>query len=99
MLLPSKAHAEWHALATAQLREQNAPQTKVEKFDLTVQFYAPDLRKTDVSNKLESVNDLLVDFGVIEDDSWFNIQDLHLPPVTLDRENPRAEITIIPLVP
>ena len=33
-------------------------------------FYMPDNRKCDLSNKVESINDLFVKYGLIEDDNW-----------------------------
>ena len=56
-------------------------------------FYCKDLRRRDVSNMLESINDLLVDAGIIEDDDWKHVR-IGGADADLDRENPRAEITI-----
>jgi len=94
MLLPSEKHREWHIDASNQLRKQKVPRNKIEKFDVHVWFYAPDIRKADASNKWESVGDLLVDNEIIKDDSWWNIQELCIHTVELDRENPRVELEL-----
>lgn len=56
-------------------------------------FYCKDLRRRDVSNMLESINDLLVDTGILKDDDWQHLR-IGNADAELDRENPRAEITI-----
>lgn len=58
-------------------------------------FYCKDLRRRDVSNMLESINDLLVDAGIIEDDDWKHVR-IGWADADLDRESPRAEIVIKP---
>lgn len=93
MLLPSKQYKEWHdemyyvALSQTQVRD-------ISLCDITIRFYAPDHRKADSSNKAESIMDLLVDCGVLRDDSWFIVSSLHLIFCGVDKENPRVEILI-----
>lgn len=53
----------------------------------------PDNRKADLTNKAESVMDLLVLAGVIQDDSWQVAPRLILDGY-LDREKPGATIKI-----
>lgn len=91
----SSRHDEWHRDAMRELLHQKTPKSRLAKFDLSVWFYAPDRGRADATNKLESVNDLLVDYGVIKDDSWWNIKKLYVDEVQLDRENPRVEIEIV----
>ena len=55
----------------------------------------PDKRKTDLTNKAESVMDLLVDCGVIEDDSWQFVPKLYLSCLGTDKEKPGATIWIL----
>lgn len=62
---------------------------------MVLTFFAPDKRATDLSNKAESVMDLLVDNRVIEDDNWFVCPDLHLKFGGVDTLKPRCEIEII----
>jgi Holliday junction resolvase RusA-like endonuclease len=54
----------------------------------------PDNRRTDLSNKAESIMDLLVDNGILEDDCWQIVPILALQGMKVDKENPRAEIFI-----
>lgn len=68
------------------------PFDKVRIVEIT--FYPSTLRKSDLTNKAESVMDLLVDVGIIEDDNWFVVGYLNLRFGGKDTENPRAEIDI-----
>ena len=58
-------------------------------------FYVQDLRRRDVSNMIESINDLFVDLGIVEDDDWKHVR-IGSGDAELDRRSPRAEITIKP---
>lgn len=85
---PSNKYREWHKEASAQL-----PKIKIRDImELTIVFYFPDARTTDLSNKCESIMDLLVDNGVLEDDNWNIVPRLVLESGGIDRINPRAEI-------
>lgn len=57
-------------------------------------FYPSTRRKADATNKAESIMDLLVDAGIIEDDNWFIVPELSLKFGGVDKLNPRAEIII-----
>lgn len=91
ILLPSKAHKEWH-------EEQSWKLPKIPTIDnceIIAFFYAPDNRATDLSNKWESVGDLLVDNLILKDDNWNVIKKLTLIYSGVDKENPRCELEII----
>lgn len=95
-LISSKRHAEWHKDATKQLEAfilKEHTKLLTQKCEINYMFYCKDLRRRDVSNMLESINDLLVDAGIIEDDDWKHVR-IGGADADLDRENPRAEITI-----
>lgn len=89
MMFPSAKHKEWHTDASIQLRGVNKipPNTP-----LTFIMYAPDARKADLSNKWESVADLLVDNGIVEDDNWFIMGDIRMIFGGIDKDNPRCYI-------
>lgn len=89
MLIPSKRYSEWHSDATKQLLKRPLPDI----MELTILFYLPDARKTDLTNKAESVMDLLVDNGILADDNWNVVPRLILQSGGIDKLNPRAEIT------
>jgi Holliday junction resolvase RusA-like endonuclease len=93
--LPSKKYEEWHKEASFQLLLQRAVKFPVQN-DLFIKilFFFPDNRKTDLSNKAESVMDLLVDCGVLDDDNWKVVGSLYLRSIGVDKKNPRAEIYI-----
>lgn len=89
MLLPSAKHKEWHDDAVKQLVgvKPIPPNTPI-----TFTMFAPDARKGDLSNKFESVADVLVDVGIMEDDNWFVMGDVHMKFGGIDKINPRIEV-------
>lgn len=69
------------------------PPGENDKVTINYVFYCQDLRRRDVSNMLESINDLLVDVGILKDDDWKHVR-IGWADADLDRDNPRAEIVI-----
>lgn len=59
-----------------------------------VAFYAHDARLFDLTNKAESVMDLLVDAGFLSDDNISVVRNLEIAFMGIDRKNPRAEVKI-----
>lgn len=99
MNIPSKEYAAWHKQASEQIDMSaicagihTLGKDKIKSIDLY--FYAPDKRATDLTNKAESIMDLLVDNKIIEDDNWWIVTDLGLHFRGLDKENPRCEVEI-----
>ena len=64
------------------------------KLQIKYSFWMPDNRKTDLSNKIESINDLFVRYWVIEDDNRKIIRNIEAESMWIDRNNPRCEIQI-----
>lgn len=63
---------------------------------MEIVIYNPDLRKRDLDNQLCSINDAIK--GVLfEEDDGKVLQDIHIRWGGVDKNNPRAEITISPL--
>lgn len=90
---PDKIYKEWHEMCSWQLKSQKAqPVSEVKSVEIVI--YAPDNRKSDLTNKIESIMDLLVDNKIIVDDNWFIVGDMHLKFGGVDKVNPRAEIVI-----
>jgi len=89
---PSKAYKEWHKDASWQLYTQKK-QIGIKDCQIELDFYLPDNRRADLTNKAESVMDLLVDLGIIKDDSWQVVSHLILTG-EYDKGNPRVEIFI-----
>lgn len=77
---PSRDYANWHREAMAQLRLQlataEAHAFDLFKVDLEISF--PTLGRADLTNKADSVMDLLVDAGILPDDSWTCVPYLNL---------------------
>lgn len=63
--------------------------------EMHITIYFPDRRKSDLTNKAESIMDLLVDYWILQDDSHDVVYSLHLLSWWVDKDNPRAEILII----
>ena len=54
----------------------------------------PDNRVTDLSNKVESINDLLVKYGLFEDDNRKILNEMYIVCEGVDKANPRVEVEI-----
>lgn len=91
LTIPSLAHEEWERQELATLI--NAPKL-YPPYEISIVVYPGTLRACDLSNQLESCNDVLVKAGVLEDDNWFAIQSLSTCLGGLDVENPRTEYTV-----
>lgn len=95
-LIPSKQYREyetvflWQVPAAAK-QGVNYPST------LRVTYYMQTKRRVDLNNLLAATADLLVKAGVLEDDNSNIIYSLDGSRVMYDKENPRAEIEIIPM--
>ena len=92
ILLPSAKYQEWHKDASKQLT--GAYKVGICPSTIEIKLFSPDMRKSDLTNKAESIMDLLVDNGVLEDDNWFCCPNISLKFGGQDKENPRAEISI-----
>ncbi len=57
-------------------------------------YYMPTRRVCDVVNHLEATLDILVKYGVLEDDNYKIVASMDGSRVLYDKENPRTEITI-----
>lgn len=96
-LIPSLLHENWHDVAYFEVIRQVAPHKAnipAPVAEIKVLYFPKDKRRRDLTNATESVMDLLVDCGVIEDDNWFVV-----PKITLEREyvsltDPRTEVVI-----
>lgn len=66
----------------------------VAEVEITITF--PDKRTADLTNKAESIMDLLVDAYILFDDSHVNVPKLTLRSGGVDKKNAGAEIEIKP---
>lgn len=94
-MIPSQAHEDWHGLQIHVARNTwkgKEPLQKVEFMELI--FTADSKRRSDLSNKAESVMDLLVDAGILLDDNWFVVPELILRLDGIDKKEPKVVIRI-----
>jgi hypothetical protein len=91
-LVSSAKYKKWEANMSEQLVEY--ANMFIEKAEIQCEFHWPDLLNADLTNKAESIMDLLVLNNVLKDDNWKILYDVHLRSVGLDRKDPRVEIWI-----
>lgn len=85
---PSSKYTAWHKVASSQLVGVSPFRTDV----LIITFVAGDNRKFDLTNKAESIMDLLVDCGLIEDDNYSVIPELRLRFGGVEKDNAHCVI-------
>jgi Holliday junction resolvase RusA-like endonuclease len=93
-MVPSEAHEVWHTEQMLAMRRRWVAPAIPKVKCVILSFYFGDNRGNDLSNKAESVMDLLVDTGVLEDDSWQVVGRLDLRSMGIDKDNPRVKITL-----
>jgi Holliday junction resolvase RusA-like endonuclease len=91
VIMPSKLYKAWHEEMMWKMKGIKPIKGKVK---LSMTLYAKDRRNGDLSNRFESIADLLVDAGVIEDDNWNIVHKVEMIFGGIDKDNPRAEVTI-----
>lgn len=92
MMFPGKVHKAWHTQALRQLYGVK-PIKGIDVITLT--FFPRTKRRSDLTNRAESILDILVDARIIEDDNWFVVPHIILNFGAVDTKNPRVEIEII----
>ena len=92
-LISSKAYMKWHDEKMWEMKQYKAPKHFFGTVRLT--FYARDKRKNDLTNKAESIMDLLVDSGILPDDNWYEVPRLYMEFKGIEKDNPRCEVTLI----
>lgn len=65
-----------------------------EPMEITCRFYMKTRRRVDLANLLNAIDDILVHYGVIEDDNSAIIVSHDGSRVLYDKENPRTEVDI-----
>lgn len=101
-IISSEDYMAWHTVAMYELKSQlkgmanRIRESGPHQIDITI--YSENKRRGDLTNKAESIMDLLVDISVIEDDNWFVVPKVTLHFGGVDKKNPRAEIEINPFV-
>jgi len=93
LIISSKDYAIWHKTALQTLK--TAPKFNGNTKAVVLCFYSENKRKFDLSNKAESIMDLLVDAGILQDDNYEVVPRLILEYGGISKENPRCEIHLL----
>ena len=89
---PSSKYTAWHKDACNQLL---GVKTIPKGTPLIFTYYSDSMRSGDLSNKWQSIEDTFTDCGIIEDDNWFQLPDIHMKFGGVDKINPRAIIEYV----
>ena len=99
VVLPSTAYQDWHKEESEKLKNVE----KIEWWNLKFyyKFFIPKnkdwsipARKFDYSNKIESINDLLVDLWIIEDDNYSIISEVFIDSEIVEFWEWKVELNI-----
>lgn len=96
ILISSKAYLDWQQEWMWRLKKFVILKG-TEPVKMRIEFFAPDKRDTDLTNKAESIMDLLVDVGIISDDNWKVVTEVTLVYLGVDKVRPRAHVEILPV--
>ena len=82
-MIPSKAHQKWHDDVMVQLnaqifRIQPLPHLIDYPVCISIDFYHGNLVRRDSDNQVASIMDLLQDAGVLADDNWQIVRQIHV---------------------
>lgn len=92
-IMPSKKYKQYEREAVWFLKPM--PPRPIEcRVNIKCLFYLPTRRRTDLTNLLEAVDDLLVHAGIIADDHYGIVEAHDGSRCFVDRDNPRTEIII-----
>lgn len=94
--IPSYGYAEWHDGAISQLL--GVPAAAEYPVRLDCRFWFNSRHKKDLDNLLTSVLDILQDAGIIENDDYTHVGHVSATFAGYDKEDPRVEFHISPLV-
>ena len=92
-IMSNKNVKDWQSMAALQLMQHRHNGPLEGKQELSIMFYVKDNRRRDLDNMLTTIQDALVKSGMLEDDSWKYLR-IGFVDAELDKDNPRAEITL-----
>lgn len=91
-ILPSERYKEYESAALWLIPKRGVPID----FPVNVKciFYMPTNRQCDLTNHLESIDDVMVKAGLLKDDNYKILASHDGSRVMVDRNNPRTEVEI-----
>ena len=91
-ILPSEKYREYESIAVWYIPRVGDPID----FPVNVKFifYMPNNRLCDLTNHLESIDDVMVKAGLLKDDNYKIIVSHDGSRVLVDKDNPRTEVEI-----
>lgn len=92
VIIPSKLYKEYEAKCEWYLPPLEEPINY--PVNVMCLYYMPTRRRVDLNNLLEATTDVLVKYGIIEDDNYHIVASHDGSRVFYDKENPRTEIII-----
>lgn len=93
-IMPSQKYIDYEAKAVWYCKRARVQRPIEEPVEVKCLFYMPTRRKVDLTNLLESIDDVLVRAGVLKDDHSGIIVSHDGSRVLYDKENPRTEVSI-----
>ena len=92
MVLPSKPYKEFERACKEYMPVMEKPIDY--PINLKCYYFMGTRRKCDITNLLQATCDILVKYGVLEDDNYTIVESTDGTRVFYDKENPRTEIYI-----
>lgn len=92
VIIPSKLYKEYEAKCEWYLPPLEEPINY--PVNVMCLYYMPTRRRVDLNNLLEATTDVLVKYGIIEDDNYHIVASHDGSRVFYDKKNPRTEIII-----
>lgn len=95
-VMPSRAYKQYERACRPwlTLRGGGHVPTITKPVNVKCLFYMPTRRKADLTNLLEAVDDILVKYGILQDDNYTIVAGHDGSRVYYDKDRPRTEITI-----
>lgn len=92
IVMPSKQYKEYESAALWYIPKLADP--LADPVNVACRFFLPTRRKCDLTNLLQSIDDIMVKAGLLADDNYTIIEGHDGSRVFYDKENPRTEIVI-----
>jgi Holliday junction resolvase RusA-like endonuclease len=93
-LLPSKRYVDYEKACIEFLSSKKPKQPISELVNVQCIFYRATRHRVDISNLFNAIDDILVAYGILEDDNMKIVGGHDGSRVRYDKQNPRTEILI-----